>query len=73
MVNSLMPDDCSEIKVSPELEAKILELAVETGASYEEVVNAVVRHFFEMVDSDRKDVPSLVEKVRAALKKRNAG
>ena len=67
-----MPDDCYQPKFPIEVETKIREIAEETGASYDEVVNSLMRAFFEMVDNpEKKDVPAFVEKVRNVLPKKS--
>ena len=67
-----MADDYSQIKFSDEIEVKIREIAQESGSCRDEVVQALMQVFFEMVDDlDKKDVPCLVEEVRKALREKS--
>jgi hypothetical protein len=68
-----MPDDdCYQPKFPAEIEARIHRIAEETGASYDEVVNSLVRSMFELVDDPaKKEVPAFVRKIRSALRKKS--
>jgi len=68
-----MATDISTIEFPNDIEARIHKIAVKTGSTDEDVKNRLMRTFFDLVDdSDEKDVPALVEKVRAALKEVSA-
>ncbi len=63
-----MTKDLPFPKLPKELAARIHKIALKTGSSDEEVVARLMRTFFEMVDdSDKKDVPAFVARVRKAL------
>lgn len=67
-----MPDDCYQPEFPPEIEAKIQNLVDKTRASRDEVINSLMRAFFEIVDDPKqKNVPAFVEKVRKAAKAKN--
>jgi hypothetical protein len=66
-----MSDNCLRPTLPDDIEAKIQEIANETKTSRDEVINVLMRVFFEMVDNpERKDVPPFVLKVRQALLKK---
>ena len=63
-----MAKDIGGIKFSNDIKARIHKIALKTGSSDEEVVTHLTRTFFELVDdSEEKDVPAFVERVRRAL------
>jgi len=63
-----MAIDIGSIKFPNDIKAKIHKIALKTRSSDEEVVARLMRTFFELVDdSEKKDVPAFVERVRMAL------
>jgi hypothetical protein len=62
-----MADNFAHPEFPEEIEAKIHAIAAQTGASYDDVVNSLMRAFFDMVDGEPKiDEPALVKTLRAA-------
>jgi hypothetical protein len=68
-----MATDISTFEFPNDIQARIHKIAVTSGSSDEEVAAHLMRVFFDLVDdADKKDVPTLAEKVRKALKEVSA-
>jgi hypothetical protein len=68
-----MTKDILTVEFPSDIEARIHKIALKTESSDEEVKVRLMRAFFDLVDdSDEKDMPMLVEKVRSALKEASA-